>query len=173
MKKFSTIILFLCIVIPSFSQETLKIGHLNVPEVIRQLPETDSIRAIIQKETGDLEQMYTELIAEYDKMYDAYDKEKAGLSDFIRQQKENEIREKAAKVQQFNSDANQRIEKLSVELQQPVYKKVQEAINSVATREQFTYVLDISNGVLVYQSPNSLDITPLVLKELGINEGNN
>ncbi|NQU87370.1 MAG: OmpH family outer membrane protein [Mariniphaga sp.] len=168
MKQLATFLFLIGITFYSFAQVGLKVGHLNVPEILQKLPETDSVRAIIEKETKELEDLYTELIQEYDTYFDKFESEKEGYSELVRRTKETEIREKAAKVQQFNQNANQQIQKRNMELNQPIYEKVNQAITSIATREQFTYVLDTSNGAVIYQSPNSLNITSMVLKELGL-----
>ena len=46
--------------------------------------------------------------------------------------------------------------------------KAQNAIEAVAKANGFTYIFDISAGGIVYFSDNSIDVLPLVKKELGI-----
>ena len=54
------------------------------------------------------------------------------------------------------------------ELFQPIMDKAQAAIEKVSKSNGFTYVFDISAGGVVYFSEKSIDILPLVKKELGI-----
>jgi outer membrane protein len=167
-KVFILVIFFTGFLSPVFSQENLKIGHVNIPEIIQKLPETDSVQALLKKETDELEKMYNEMVSEHDANVKKYEKEKAGYSEFIRQTKESELMDSADKIQQFQQNATQKVQKRNTDLLQPIYDKVNKAIKKVAANEGFTYILDVSNGTVVYQSPGSLNINPLVLKELGL-----
>jgi len=50
----------------------------------------------------------------------------------------------------------------------PVIEKADSAIKKVAKANGFTYIFDTSTGVILYFSEQSVDIGPLVKKELGI-----
>jgi hypothetical protein len=53
-------------------------------------------------------------------------------------------------------------------LNQPVYQKLNAAISKVANRNSFTYILDLSNGSVVFHSADSHNLNQMVLDELGI-----
>ncbi len=168
MKQILVLIFFIGSIGHLSAQEGLKIGHVNIPEIIQKLPEADSVRLVLEKETKEMGQLYDEMIKEYDLNLDKFEQEMEGYSELVKKVKEKEIRESAAKIQQFNQTANEQIEKRSIALQQPIYQKVNNAISRVAAREKFTYILDVSNGTVVYKDPTSLNINSLVLKELGL-----
>ncbi|HKI88650.1 MAG TPA: OmpH family outer membrane protein [Draconibacterium sp.] len=150
------------------AQDVLKIGHVNIPELVQKMPESDSIQKVLNKEADEMENMYSELIGEHQKNVTKYDNEKDTYSDFVKKTKESELMEAAGKIQKFQQDATQQLQKRNMELMQPVYTKLKDAIARVATRNNFTYILDLSNGSVVFYSANSQDINPLVLAELGI-----
>ena len=76
--------------------------------------------------------------------------------------------EKETKIQQFSQDATQQLQQRQSELLKPVYEKVNKAIEKVSLANSFTYVLDLSVGAVAFYAPSSENLTPLVLKELGI-----
>ncbi|MGY8988737.1 MAG: OmpH family outer membrane protein, partial [Flavobacteriales bacterium] len=53
------------------------------------------------------------------------------------------------------------------ELLQPILKKAQNAIDEVADKGKYTYILDSSAGLILY-SKDSEDILDKVKKELGL-----
>ena len=162
------IIIFLLSLFTASAQEGLKIGHLNYPELIQKMPEADSIQKVLNKEADEMEKMYNELIGEHQKNVQKYDDEKDTYSDFVKKTKETELMEAAGKIQKFQQDASQQLQKRNMELLQPVYNKLNEAIARVANRNNFTYILDLSSGAVVFHSAGSQDINSLVLAELGI-----
>lgn len=151
-----------------FAQENLKIGHVNIPEIMQQLPETDSLKKVLENETKDMEKMYEEMIAEHEINIKEYELKKATFSEFVRAEKEKALMEMAGKIQQFNQNANQQLQMRNMELLQPVYQKINDSIKKVAQANNFTYILELSNGSVAYHSPKSENINPLVLKELNI-----
>jgi len=150
------------------SQENLKIGHVNIPEIIQKMPESDSIKTVIENETAEMENMYSEMIEEHEANLKKFDTEKDTYTDFIRTSKESDLMEMAAKIQQFQQNANQQLQKRNMELFQPVYKKINQAIEQVAQKNNFTYILELSSGSIAYHSPNSQNINPLVYEELNL-----
>ena len=72
--SFVTGLLFISLV--SFSQSQLKIGHVNFEEIMLALPESDSAKSILEKETKELQSAYEELTVTYNQLYDEYQKDK-------------------------------------------------------------------------------------------------
>lgn len=165
---FLFVIAFLLKINQGTAQEILKIGHVNIPEIVQQMPETDSIQSVMKKETEEMEKMYGELITEHETNLKKFETEKDTYTDFVRDSKETDLMEMAAKIQQFQQTANQQLQKRNMELLQPIYAKINEAIELVAMKNNFTYILDLSNGTVVYNSPASQDLNPLVLSALKI-----
>ena len=166
-------ILFIVILLSvnvGFAQQTLKIGHVNTAELISKMPENDSIQAVLDKEAKEMENMYAELISEHEKNVGKFETEKDNYSEFVRKTKESELIESAQKIQNFQQTAGQQLQKRNLELNQPVYQKLNSAISKVATRNNFTYILDLSNGAVAFHSASSQNINNRVLAELGIVE---
>jgi outer membrane protein len=73
------------------AQSTLKIGHVNIQEIVQKHPSTDSIRKVLETETKEMENLYNEMLTEHENKLGVFEKEKAGYSDFVRNSKEKEL----------------------------------------------------------------------------------
>ncbi len=151
-----------------FAQKQLKIGHVNVVEIVSLLPESDSAQLLLEKDTKELELMLEEMQVELNNLVNDYETNQENYSDLIRKTKESEIMGMREKIFNFQQNANQQLQERNYELLQPIYEKVQKAINNVAARGGFTYILDISKGSVVFTAPDSQNLNALVLEELGV-----
>jgi outer membrane protein len=161
---------FLIIVLSSnvLGQDQLKIGHVDMNEIISMMPESDSAQSLLEKDSRELETMLENMQVEYNIMLDKYQQNLDSYSQMIRQTKESELLEMQNKIQAFQQSASQQLQQRNYELMQPIYTRIQEAIDKIATQEGFTYILDISRGSVVFSANNSQNINSLVLSELGV-----
>jgi len=74
------------------------------------------------------------------------------------------------RIQDFEATAQQDFQRMQGEIMRPLIEKADAAIKKVAKQQGFIYVFDVSVGSVVYYSDASIDILPLVKKELGINK---
>ena len=149
--------------------QAFKFGHINGQEVIALMPERDSAQAKFMAYAKDVEEMLETMQVEYNNKLNAYQKSVKTWSDVIREQKEKELQELGQRIQEFQVSAQQDLQKQQGELLRPVIEKASSAIKKVATDGGFTYVFDISNSAVTYWNPaQSIDIMPMVRKELGI-----
>ena len=170
-------------ILPAVSQVELKIGHANLVEILEALPETDSARQLIEKDTKELELMLEDMRVEYNKLFDEYQQNLATYSEVIRSAKEADIVEMQNRIQTFQQHASQQpdvraghpacICHLSLEhprdpeLMKPIYDRIQRAIDEVGKREGYAYILDTSKGSVVFTGTASHDIGSLIREELG------
>ncbi len=110
---------------------------------------------------------------EVDKMYKAYQAERAMLSDDLRKKREDEIvqKEKAAKdlqKQRFGYEGD--LFKERQKLVKPIQDKVYNAVQKYAQTKGFDIVLDKSGGITLFYADPKLDKSDDVLKLLGINK---
>lgn len=150
----------------SSAQSTLKIGHLNVNEVIESLPERDSAVVVLEKETNEYKAVFEEMQVEYNNLVEDYQKKVGSYSDLMRQTKEADLVDKQKRIADFEQMATSTLQQRNQELIQPIYDKVMKAIGSVANEQSYTYILDLSRGGVVFMSKDSNDVTQLVLARL-------
>ncbi len=150
----------------SKAQSNIKIGHVNVQELVQSHPGLDSLQAVLEQETKDMEEVYADMLQEQQTKMDAFDKESAGYSEAMKKAKQDELLQLSQKIQNYNQTAQQQLRQRNMQLVQPIYEKVTEAINAVSKEKGLTYVLDISTGLVAYIAPDAIDITPLVKQNL-------
>jgi outer membrane protein len=169
MKKIMTILFgtgLISISMVAFSQTTLKIGHVDIAEILAVLPERDSAAAVIAKETKEIQSTYNDMTAVYNKLLDDYEKGQSTYSVFVKKNKESELLDKEKRLQEFEQNSSANLQKRNSELIQPIIDKILKAIDKVADEKGFTYIFDVSKGSVVYTSKDSQNINPLVLKIL-------
>lgn len=158
--------LFLCAA--SISAQNLKFGHINSQELLASMPERDSAEAKLKKYAKDLSDQIETLQVEFNKKYQDYLQKKATFTDAIREMKEKELNDLQQRSQEFEQTAQQDYQKQQAELMKPIVDKANATIQKVAKANGFIYVFDVSTGAVAYFSDQSVDILPLVKKELGI-----
>lgn len=166
MKIFYTVILASVISLQSFSQQSLRIAHVDVNEIMSALPEKDSADVKLEKERKEMSSTYEEMTVLYNNLYNDYQKGLSGYSDLVRKTKEDELVDKQKRISEFEQDAQATLQKRNVELYQPIYVKIMNAIDKVATEGGYSYVLDLSKGSVVFKSKESVNLNPAVLKLL-------
>ena len=112
-------------------------------------------------------------MADIDRMYKAYQAERAMLSDDMRKKREEEIvqKEKAVKElqkQRFGYEGD--LFKERQKLVKPVQDKVYNAVQKMATQKNYDLVLDKAGGITMFYADPKLDHSDDVLKLLGINK---
>jgi outer membrane protein len=169
MKRLMIILLgagLISVSLTSFSQTTLKIGHVDIAEILAAMPERDSAAAVIEKETKEMQSTYDDMTAVYNKMLDDYEKGQSAYTELVKKNKEAELLDKEKRLQEFEQNASANLQKRNSELIQPLLNKILKAIDKVAAENGFTYILDVSKGSVVYTSKESENINQLVLKIL-------
>lgn len=85
-----------------FSQTTLKIGHVDIAEILAALPARDSAAAVIEKETKEMQSTYDDMTAVYNRMLDDYEKEQSTFSEVVKKSKEAELLDKEKGCRSLN-----------------------------------------------------------------------
>ncbi len=150
----------------AFAQNTLKIGHVDIAQILAVLPARDSAAAKLDKETKEIQSTYDEMTIVYNKLLDDYEKGQSTFSAVIKKNKESELLDKEKRLKEFEQNASETLQKRNSELIQPIINEIIKAVSKVATENGFTYILDVSKGSVVFTSKDSQDINPLVMKIL-------
>lgn len=160
--------LLLCVFPISLMGQEVKLGHINSQEILSLMPE----RAEIEKTLNDLQTQWENELLKMREEYYAKIKEfqdkQATMPESIKQARQSEIVEIEQRINTFNQTASSDLQKKQQELFTPVIDKVKKAINEVGSENNYTYIFDLSTQSIVYQSPKSNDVTPLVKKKLGL-----
>ena len=161
-------LVLLCALPFSLMAQEVKLGHVNSQEILTLMPE----RAVIEKTINDLQSLWEKELVKMREEYYAKVKEfqekQSSMPESIRSARQSEISEIEQRISTFNQTASADLQKKQQELFTPVIDKVKKAINEVGSENNYLYIFDLSTQSIIYQSPKSNDVTPLVKKKLGL-----
>ncbi|MDR3184165.1 MAG: OmpH family outer membrane protein [Prevotellaceae bacterium] len=168
MKHLFTLVLLTGLSGAAFAQN-YKFGHINSQELIVLMPERDSAQTKMETITKDLQEQIQAMQLELQSKYATYQQKQATWTAAILEAKQKEIQDLSVRAEEFQRTAQEELQRTQQQLLQPVVQKATKAIEKVAKQEGFTYVFDLSTGGILYFNPEqSVDILPLVKKELNI-----
>ena len=166
-KVIQAILLMLTVATAANAQQ--KIGYLNAQAILADM--TDMKAADSQ-----LEAFAKQLTAKDSMMVIAFQakaqtlgekQQKGEIAPVQLETEKKKLEEEQAQIQQFEQDMQQQMAKKKQEKLQPIYDKVNKAINEVAKENGYTYVIDMTSGSLLYADEKN-DLQNLVRKKLGL-----
>lgn len=149
-----------------FAQD--KLGHINSQEIISLMPERAQIENTIDTLQTQWENELMKMREEYSSKIKEYQEKQATMPESIKQARISELTEMEQRIGTFQQTAYTDLQKKQQELIAPIIEKVKKAIDQVGAENGFTYIFDLGTQVILYQSPKSNDVTPLVKKKLGL-----
>ena len=163
------ILLVAALVLPmcAFAQD-LKIGIVNVDEVVQKLPEYTDAQNKFVETSKRYEDEFGKLQEELKRRYDDINNMPENELEAIKERKVREFQEYQVKVQQFQQTAEQELAKVQQELMAPIEKKVQDAIRSVGQEGNYSLIQPNINTFVLYYSSPVVDITNDVKAKLGV-----
>lgn len=144
-----------------------KIAHINSNDLLLLMPERKQAETTLQDYAKQLEGQMGTMNQEYESKVQEYQSKEAMMSDVIKQDKIKEITDLETRIKNFQTTAQESLQKKEQELLQPMMDKAKKAIQEVAKESGYKYVLDSALGVVLYSEPGD-DIMPQVKKKLGI-----
>lgn len=144
-----------------------KIGHVYVDSVLTQLPQREAAQKELERYTMELQKEMENMITMYREKVARLEKDKKDLPEEIVASRVKELQETEQNIQQFQMNAQQKVESKEEELLNPLLTKVQNAINKVCKEQNYNYV--INSSYMLYVNGGN-DLTPMVMKELGISK---
>ena len=161
------IVAFMLTATIAWSQANLKIGHVDSQALIELMPEKDSVEAQLMAYQRSLEEQIGAMYVEYQSKVTDYQNNVDGMSDIIKQTKEREIADLETRITEFQQNAEADFGNMQAKLYDPLITKARDAIAEVASENGYTYILDVSMGVVLYFEAGD-DVLPLVKAKLGL-----
>ena len=156
----------LLLITSAITAQELKFGHVNVQELIMELPDKKDADTKLQAEAQILQDRLKVMSEEHEKKYRDYIAQRETMPELIRTTMEKEIQDIEQRLQNYQLMAQQTLQKKEQELYQPILEKVQRAIDAVGQEQGLIYIFDISSQVVLYHSEKSLDCGPIVKAKL-------
>ena len=144
------------------------IAHISTAAVLDAMPDKVYAEKELEKYYGELQSQLQTMVQEFQTKLQYYEANQGTMSNLTKQSKEKEIVDLQNRIQQFQANAESDFEAKRAGLLKPILNKIQNAINAVASENELSYVIDISTGAAVYMGEDSIDITYMVMKKLGI-----
>ena len=168
MKNLLLISLLALFSLGNISAQEVKLGHINTQELMASLPKKVAAEAELKKYADELETFRASLQEELTKKYEDYLTQRDSYTDLVKATKEKELQDLQQRLGTYEKTAQQDLRQKESELLQPIVEEVRKAIEEVGEENGFLYIFDTSSGNLLFQSNESIDITPLVRKKLGL-----
>jgi outer membrane protein len=170
MKRFIGIIMLSIIFIiagQNLGAQNFKFGYINKDELLKAMPDYDSANIKLENLRKVLVSQLALMQDEFNNKTTAFNNGSNSLSDVLRKNKEEELKDLNNRIQLFQVKATQQINDKNAELVQPILAKADKAIKDVAKEQGFTFVFDV--GVLYYfDEKKSINMLPLIKTKLGL-----
>lgn len=123
-----------------------KIGHVNFETVIQGMSEYTAAQTEFQNLQKQLSEEMQRKQTEFQTKSEAYDKEKATLSETLRAYREQELQKAYEELSQFAQTCEQELQKVQQTKMGELQEKVLKAVQEVGAAGGFAYILP-ANGV--------------------------
>lgn len=144
-----------------------KVAHINAQALIEAMPEAKSAQTTLDAFAKELEKDGKALVDEYTRKMKEFDEKAASMTENMKEIKGREIQSAQKNIQDYQANAEQKIDAKRQEVLKPIYDKARKTIEDVAKEKGYGYVIDSSAGILLV-SPAGDDLMPAVKTKLGI-----
>ena len=167
-KKVLLSLIVLC-VCGAFSVSAQKIGRVDFQAVMISLPETDSAQVKLQALVKELQEQMETMRVEFNNKLADFQQKQSTLTSSIADVKQKELADLSTRMQEMETTAQTDINNMQVQLFQPIFDKVKEAVSKAGKAQGLTMVVDPnSSQSLVYiDETTTPDLTDIVIKSLG------
>jgi outer membrane protein len=165
MKKTTFLVLLSFLTLNSIGQN--KFGYIDSQELLILMPERKTAELEVQNFAKTLEAQLELMTAEYQESVQDYQSNEATYSDLVKQDKVAAITGLEQRIQAFQQNAQQSLQKKEQELLEPILTKARQAIEDVAAEGNFTFIFDKSQGSILY-AKESENVITLVKKKLNL-----
>ena len=150
----------------SFTMAQTKIAHINTNELIEAMPEMKTAKTDLEKLGKTYEAAIQDMAKDYQNKMKQYQAEAETKTDEENAKRAEEVQTIEQSIRQYQSTAQQDIQKKETELMKPIFDKAKAAIQKIGKAQGFQYVLDSTQGSGVLLADGK-DLMADVKKELG------
>lgn len=149
----------------SLQAQKFKYGHIDGNAIYKKMPEVKKADTVYSAYVKQLENHIKGMQEEYQKKAKNYQANEKTLSDLMKQTQIDEIKGLGERIQKFQVSAQEDAIKKQKEIYDPIRKKFNNALKSVAKKNGYKFILDRST-LLYFDEAD--DVSDKVEKELGI-----
>lgn len=150
--------------------EPLKIAYADVDYIYNEMPESKQIETELQSVQNQLKNQIDTKVKDFQAKFADYQKNFNNMLPAVRENTERELQQAQQNIEKLQQDAETTIRQKQAQLMEPVYSKVNQAIEGVAKDNGFALILSTQIGGLdvVLYGQEKLDVSDLVLKKMGV-----
>jgi outer membrane protein len=167
MNKIKLFLVAAVLFISASSAMAQKTGYISVDQVVSIMPETAKLDSLLRKYQADsLNPQFAYIVQEYnrkDSIANGKDSLKTPVA--VRQQIRQELEQYAYQIQNWQQIVQQALQAKQQELLEPIYRKVDNAIQAVAKENGYAYVM---NREALLVMPPADDLLTLVARKLNV-----
>lgn len=156
--KISLLYILLCLPILSFSQ---KIGYVNSQEILDKMTEVKIANIQLDAYEKELTAKGEEMVLKFENQYKLYMKEvnSGTLSKVQMATKEQDLMAKQEEIRNFETEADELMEKKRQSLFEPILLKINDEIKKLGQEKGYTLILDSAQGLLLHatEADNLID----------------
>ena len=167
MNKIKLLMVAVVILFSSGSVLAQKSGYIRVDAIVSIMPETARLDSLLRKYQADsINPQFAYIVQEYNRKDSiANGKDSAKTPIAVRQQIRQELEGYAYQIQNWQQITQQALQGKQQQLLEPIYRKVDSAIQAVAKENGYAYVF---NAEALLVMPPGDDLLPLVAKKLNV-----
>lgn len=145
------------------SKAEVKIGFVDMQRAIQSVSEGKKAKDALEKEVKDKQKELKAKEDDLKKMNEDLEKKSALLSDEVKAKKQQTLQEEMMKYREMVGKSQFDLQKRERDLTMPIVKKLQEVVDGIAAKEDFTMILGAEQGVL--WAKKEIDLTDRVVEE--------
>jgi outer membrane protein len=144
----------------------LKVGIVDGMDIISKSADGKKVQDTLKRKSDELAKPLEQRRQEVTKMMADFEKQASVMKEDARKKKEEEINKKMEEVRRQGMDAERQFSQFQEKELAPIFKKLEQAVNTVAMDQKLDIVLDKRQSGLLYMNP-TLDITEKVRTKFG------
>jgi outer membrane protein len=162
-----------CVLLGAFSTgvqaQTPKYGHMNLGNLLEQLPATAKANTALTAVGDSLGKVADSMGKAFETAYKKLETDYSSrtLTPVQFEERKAALQKQQADLQEFDTKAQAYLEDRRNSLLEPILTEVREAIKVVAKENGYLMVFDISSGAMLFAAEAD-DVTELVKKKMGM-----
>ncbi|WP_448517941.1 OmpH family outer membrane protein [Rhodoflexus sp.] len=151
------------------SQAQIKIGFTNPDIILTALPEAKTIDTELNTYRTQLTNEMQNKQKELQTKFENYQRTVNDMTPAIRESREKELQNLNQSLQEFQEKAQNDMQLKQAQLLQPLYEKIQKAIDDLAKAENYDYILvsDAGQMPIILFAKDEYDVTNKIITKLG------
>jgi len=169
MRKLYTILCSFFLLSSVAELSSQKLGYVDSATLMSEIPDFKEANSNVETFTQQFQKKGQDMIKALQAKYQELEqKQQTGsISRVQLEEQAKKLKEEETVIMKFEQESQQKIMKKQEELLAPLRDKVRKAIDDVAAENGFSFIFDLSSGVVLY-SDESADCGALVKAKLGL-----